>query len=185
MIESETLRRNTQFELGAEKAELTTVTRSMWSSLQAGILKIEDESFPSALADSERDLFELVNSPTGIFLALTFPSPCRVIGYIAADLLENFPDIPGTSSDSHFERRDTIYVASVAVLPDWRRRGLGTALMRECLRVASERGIERATAHIETGSVGRMGLAMKVLKSFRDWYGTGCTFDYVEILVGA
>lgn len=137
------------------------------------------------MADSEKDLRKLVDSPTGIFLALSLLSSNRVIGYVAADLLESFSNIPAANADPHFGKRDTIYVASVGVLPNWRGRGFGTVLMRECLQVASQKGIERVTAHIETRSVARTGLTMKVLKSFTDWYGTDSTFDYVEILMEA
>lgn len=185
MMESKNLRKNSQLQLHGQKSEVITVTPSIWNYLRSDILKIEYESFPSSLADSENDLHKLVDSPTGIFLALSLPSPYRVIGYIAADLLECFSDIPGATADPHFGKRDTIYVASVAVLPNWRGRGFGTALMRECLQVALRKGIERFTAHIQTGAVTRTGLAMNVLKSFTDWYGTGRTFDYVEILIEA
>lgn len=185
MAGSDIVKRNTHIELSGEEPHLTVVAPPMWSGLRGDILKIEEESFCSALADSEEGLFAVVNSATGIFLALTVPSPHRVIGYIAGDLLENFSGIAGITSDSHFEMRDTIYLASVAILPSWQRRGLATSLMRECMRIASERGIGRATAHIESGSVGRIGLQITVLGSFENWYGTGRTFDYVEILMEA
>lgn len=152
--------------------------------MRADILKIEDESFPPSLADSEKDLRRVADSPTGIFFALSLPPSPRVLGYIAADLLENFPDIPGAASDPHFKKGNTIYLKSVAVHPDWRGRGLGTTLIRECLRLVSQKGIERVTAHIESGSVSRIGLGARVLKSFENWYGTGRTFDYVEFPIG-
>jgi len=154
---------------------------STWNALRSEILKIEDKSFPPTLADSEKDLRRVADSPTGIFLALCSPSSPRVLGYIAADLLEKFPNIPGTASDPHFKKRDTIYLKSVAVHPDWRGRGLSITLIRECLRLVSERGIKRATAHIESGSLSRIGLVGRILKSFENWYGTGRTFDYVEL----
>jgi ribosomal protein S18 acetylase RimI-like enzyme len=185
MIESKDMTNNNELQLHGERPEVITVTPSIWNGLRSDILKIEHESFSSSLADSEKDLRKLVDSPTGIFLALSLPPSYGVIGYIAADLLETFSNIPGATDDPHFGKRDTIYVASVAVLPNWRGRGFGTALMRECLQVASQKGIERVTTHIETGSVTRTGLAVKVLNSFRDWYGTGRTFDYVEIVMEA
>lgn len=163
-----------------EKLELVAVTPSMWNAVRADILKIEDASFPSSLADDEKDLRRVADSPTGIFLVLIFPPSSKVLGYIAADLLERFPDIPGTVSDPHFNKGNTIYLESVAVHPAWRGRGLGTALTRECLRRVSQRDIERVTAHIESGSVNQLGLRARVLKSFENWYGTGRTFDYVE-----
>jgi len=170
-------------EIHSERPELITVTPSLWNDLRSDILKIECASFPPSLADNDKDLQKLANSSSGIFLILTLPSPFRAIGYIAADLLEYFADIPGIAADPHFGQRDTIYVESVAVLPAWRGRGFGTALMRKCIQVAVQKGMHRVTAHVHSGSVIRTGFAIKAVKSFRDWYGTGNTFDYVEILM--
>lgn len=174
------MRKNTQPNVAEEKPQLVAVTPSIWNALQSEILKIEDESFPPSLADSEKDLCMVVYSPTGIFLVLSLTHSHKVIGYIAADLLENFPDIPGTDSDPQFKKGNTVYIESVAVHSDWRGCGLGSILIRECLRLVSQKGIERVTAHIESGSVSRIGLGARVLKSFENWYGTGRTFDYVE-----
>ncbi len=176
------LRKDIQFRFNGETLYVVAVTPSAWNKMRTDILKIESESFPSSLADNEETLHELVGSPTAIFLAFSVPPSNRLVAYIAADLLEGFPDIPGVTSDPHFGKKDSIYVASVAVLRDWRGCGVGTTLMRQCLRVASHKGIKRATAHIDTGSMSRIQLTMKALKSFPNWYGTGRTFDYVEMV---
>ena len=164
------------------KGEFILVTHSLWDDLKDDIIEIEEESFSTTLCDSKDDLFKIVDSPTSIFLILKIPSVSRVAGYIAADMLEGFADVPGTTSDPYFNQGKTIYIVSIAIHPDCRRRGLGIALQEECLRWASRRGFERATAHIESGATARMGLGAKVLMSFANWYGTGRTFDYVEYL---
>jgi ribosomal protein S18 acetylase RimI-like enzyme len=165
------------------KGEFISVTHSLWDDLKEDIIEIEEESFSSTLCDSKDDLLKIVDSPTSIFLVLRIPSVSRIAGYIAADMLEGFADVPGTISDPYFNQGKTIYIVSVAIHPDWRRRGLGVALIRECLRLVSLKGIERATAHIESGSLSRIGLGARVLKSFKNWYGTGRTFDYVEFTI--
>jgi len=57
------------------------------------------------------------------------PAADVVVGYLPADALERFTDVPGVEADPHCGRRDTIYIASVAVAPQWRRRGLGILLL--------------------------------------------------------
>jgi ribosomal protein S18 acetylase RimI-like enzyme len=177
MIESKVFRKNAY--LSGQRIEVRAVSSSTWSQLRGDILEIENASFPPSLADSGENLRKIVDSPTGIFIVLELLG--KVAGYAAADLLECFPDIPGIGTDSHFGQKDTIYVDSVAVLPHSRGRGFGMCLMRQCLEMALERGIRRATAHVQSGSGSRMKLAMNVLASFANWYGTGRTFDYVEI----
>ncbi|HBH87208.1 MAG TPA: hypothetical protein DDY17_06365 [Syntrophaceae bacterium] len=160
--------------------EFAFVTPSVWDDLKEDIFEIEEESFSSSLCDSKDDLLKLINSPTSIFIVLRIPSVSRVIGYLAADMLEGFSEVPGITSDPYIDQGKTIYIVSVAIHRDWRRLGLGVATQKECLRVASQRGFKRVTAHIESGAASRMGLGARVLMSFANWYGTGRTFDYVE-----
>ena len=160
--------------------EFLQVTPSVWDAVQADIIQIEEESFPLPIRDSAEYLLALASSPTSIFLVLRIPSVSKIVGYIAADVLEKFTDVPGITSDPHFNEGKTIYIASVAIRPEWRRQGLGTALQKECLRRALEKGFKRAMAHVQSGAAARMGLEAQVLMSFENWYGTGQTFDYVE-----
>jgi L-amino acid N-acyltransferase YncA len=183
MTESKVLRRNTH--LSGQRAEVLEVSSSMWGQLRGDVLEIENASFPSSLADTEEHLRKIVDSPTGIFLVLRLLSTNKVAGYAAADLLECFPDIPGIGTDSHFGKKDTVYIDSIAVLLYSSGRGFGMSLMRRCLEMALQGGIRRATAHIQSGSASRMKLAMNVLGYFPNWYGTGRTFDYVEIQLEA
>jgi ribosomal protein S18 acetylase RimI-like enzyme len=161
--------------------ELIEVSASEWPGLVGEVREIEEMSFPRALRDSVRDLYKIVKSPTRIFLALkAIHTPPLLVGYLAADLLEKFAEVPGIVSDQHFGKEDTIYLESVAIRADWQGRGLARALTQECLRRASERGLVRATAHIEKGAAERIGLKAQVLECFGNWYGTGRKFEYVE-----
>ena len=162
-------------------AQIIEVTSPVWLSVRADVLSIERKSFPPSIRDSPQYLSQLVRSSTCIFLALRIFTVARVVGYLAADVLEDFPNIPGVTSDPHFHRKDTFYIASVAIDPAWRQRGLGIALQKDCLRRASQRGFERATAHVHHGALSRMGLGGRELRSFDNWYETRRTFDYVEL----
>jgi ribosomal protein S18 acetylase RimI-like enzyme len=164
--------------------DLQEVSSSTWIQVRGDVLHIEKASFPSSLADSEEHLRKIVDSPTGIFFVLSLRSSKKVEGYAAADLLECFSDIPGIDTDAHFGQKDTVYVDSIAVLPSLTGRGFGMRLLRQCLEIAFRRGIRRATAHVQSGSESRMKLSMNVLGCFPNWYGTGRTFDYIEIQLG-
>lgn len=166
---------------GHASAKVVEVIPLVWPSMQREIVDIENKSFEPSIRDDLDYLSTLVHSSTSIFLALKDLTSGKCISYLAADQLENFPETPGVLSDAHFGCKDTIYIASVAVHPSWRRRGFGIALQKECLRRAFQRGFLRATGHVQHGALARMGLGGRALRSFEDWYGTGRTFDYVEI----
>lgn len=44
---------------------------------------------------------------------------------------------------SSFEAAPTLYLEDLFVLPDFRRRGIGTALLRNCIQIARDRGCAR------------------------------------------
>jgi len=165
-----------------QAAEVLDLTQSSWTRVNDDILAIEVESFPESIQDSADYLAGLHASPTAIFLGVRVPLVSRIVGYLAADRLERFADIPGIGDDSHFGRRDTMYIASVAVALQWRRRGLGVLLQRDCIDRARSMGLQRTTAHIHHGALQKLETGGRVIRSFSDWYGTGQTFDYVEII---
>ena len=97
------------------------------------------------------------------------------------DELECFGDIPGTRSDPHYGRRDTIYISSVAVDSNWRGLGIGVEFEREIIRLAHLAGYSRVTAHIRTSANLANQLTHKAMDTFPNWYGTGIAFDYVVL----
>jgi GNAT superfamily N-acetyltransferase len=44
---------------------------------------------------------------------------------------------------STFEAAPTLYLEDIFVLPEYRKRGIGSALLRHCVRLATERGCAR------------------------------------------
>lgn len=155
------------------------VTADTWGTFQADIIDIEQASFPPPIRDTLEYLRSLAYSPKSIFLAAKARNS-KIVGYIAADILENFADIPGVSSDPEFNNGTTMYIASVAVHPKWRKQGLGNALQKECITQAALRGFKRVTAHIRQSALPKLTLKTKALQSFSNWYNTNQFFDYVE-----
>jgi ribosomal protein S18 acetylase RimI-like enzyme len=158
------------------------VTGENWHRLKSHVLEIERQSFLPSIQESERSLADVALSQSGIFLVALVADEAAA-GYVMADELERFGDIPGTTSDPHYSRHDTIYVSSVAIHPRWRRRGLGVALEREVIAIAYNQGYVRVTAHIRSSARFDGQLSRRTLGTFANWYQTGVSFDYVVLNV--
>ena len=156
------------------------VTAKNWHTVKKHVLEIERESFAPSIQESEDDLMETVSSPSSISL-VAFVAERTLVGYAMGDELECFGDIPGTRSDPHYGRRDTIYVSSVAVHSEWRGLGIGVQFEREIIRLAHVAGYSRVTAHIRTSANLANQLTRKAMGTFSNWYGTGISFDYVVL----
>lgn len=159
------------------------VTGENWHTVKKYVLDIERRSFVPSIQESSRSLAKIASSPSAIFL-VAFTGDETVVGYAMADELERFGDIPGTKRDRHYGRRDTIYVSSVAVAPEWRGRGVGVSLEREIIAIAYGQGYSRVTAHIRSSARLSSQLSRKVLDTFTNWYETGLSFDYVVLDFG-
>jgi ribosomal protein S18 acetylase RimI-like enzyme len=172
----------TRFSAFQDKPTLVRISGDEWQRFQRAIIRLEDLSFVDSIRDEPATLRRIADSPAGIFLIARVSHPPEVIGYVAADALEAFPDVFGIRADPHFGRHDTIYIASVAVDPAHRHRGVGTALQKECLRTAFAGGYTRVTAHVAHASVRKIrGVRAETLASVANWYGTNVRFDYILI----
>jgi ribosomal protein S18 acetylase RimI-like enzyme len=161
---------------------LVRISGPQWQQFQRAVVRLENLSFVDSIRDEPARLRRIAESSTGIFLIARVSHHPEVVGYLAADALEAFPDVFGIRADPHFGRHDTIYIASVAVDPVYRHRGLGTALQKECLGIAFGAGYPRVTAHVSHKSVGKIpGAQVETLSSVENWYGTNTRFDYILI----
>jgi len=146
------------------------------------VVRIEEASFPSSIRDSASQLLKLAESPLALFLLADVPPTNKIVGYLSAERLELFEDVPGIKQDPHFMLGDTVYLSSVAVLEPYRHQGIGMTMQRACLELAKERQtFKRLTLHVVKGSLTKMGLEGQVLSSFGNYYQTGKTYDYVEV----
>jgi ribosomal protein S18 acetylase RimI-like enzyme len=130
------------------------------------------------MREGPENLLNLAKSSTCIFLA-AIDQYAHAFGYLVADVLEHFADVPGITSDPYFSQGNTIYIHRVAVHPEWRHNGIGTALINRCVSHAFQTGYERVVIHIPHGANLRM--EVRALQSIWNWYDTDRTFDYVEI----
>jgi GNAT superfamily N-acetyltransferase len=144
------------------------------------VLEIEQASFVASIQEDEDSLTKTACSPTSISL-VAFVADRTLVGYAMGDELERFGDVPGARADQHYGRRDTIYIASVAVDPNWRGRGIGVEFEREIVTLAYRAGYSRVTAHIRSSAHMANQLTRKTIDTFPNWYDTGVRFDYVAL----
>lgn len=163
-----------------QQVEVFRLESSDWERFESHILAFELQQFPAALQEDPSDLRTLIQSPTSIVIGVrTEDDP--LAGYIASDLLEQFGEIPGVSSDPHWNHHDTHYIAAVVVAPRLRHQGIATLLTKSCVKATLSRGIRRLTAHMVAGAAAKIDSRIRVIGSYPDWYGTGRTFEYIEI----
>lgn len=160
--------------------DLFAVTPHDWKQFEPTIIRFECESFPPGLREQPAELRALIESPTSIVIGVRSEDG-MLGGYIASDVLERFGNVPGIEDDPHWGHRDTHYIASVVVRPNLRHRGIATALTRQCVRVACQRGFRRVTAHMQADAARKIDDRTRVLGSHPDWYGTGRVFEYVVL----
>lgn len=160
--------------------DLFALSPSDWDQFASAIVQLERENFPPGLQDRPADLRALVESPTSIVIGVRTEDG-RLGGYIASDVLECFGDVPGIRDDSHWGHQDTHYIASVVIRHNLRHRGIATALTRQCVRAAYDRGFRRVTAHMRAGAANKIDDGARVLGSYSNWYGTGRVFEYVVL----
>jgi len=72
---------------------------------------------------------------------------------------------------------DASEIASVAVLPSERRRGIGMSLMREAESLSERRGCSIVTLHVSVENIGAMNLYSRLgyerKRRVTDYYGSG------------
>jgi hypothetical protein len=78
------------------------------------VVRIEEASFPPSIRDSASYLVKLAASLLALFLVASMKPTEKIVGYLAAERLELFNDVPGIQEDSHFGLGDSVYLASVA-----------------------------------------------------------------------
>jgi hypothetical protein len=163
----------------AQSIELFEITPGDWSQFGPRIVRFEDQFHPN-LRDDDKCLRGLVESETSIVIGARCEKT-PLAAYVASDMLEHFSKIPGTKSDPHFGDRDTHYIASIVVAPEFQHRRITTKPYKKVLVLALQRKFRRVTAHMKAGSAKKIDQTIRVLQPFPDWYGTGEVYEYVEL----
>ena len=151
-----------------------------WGRFEPSILEFERDYFPAGLQEDPADLRNLIESPSSIVLGVRTEG-VPLAAYVASDALERFGDVPGVEADPHWNHGDTHYIAVVVVASRLQHQGLATVLTHRCIDEASKHGAPRVTAHLVAGAGEKVSPGARVLRTYSNWYGTGRTFEYVEL----
>lgn len=85
---------------------------------------------------------------------------------------------------STFLARPTLYLEDLFVLPDFRRRGIGKALLRHCIQLAHARGCGRMEWTCLDWNVGAQAVYEKMgARRMTEWYTYRLTGDALEKIV--
>ncbi|MDH2905325.1 MAG: GNAT family N-acetyltransferase [Methanomassiliicoccales archaeon] len=79
--------------------------------------------------------------------------------------------------------RDSIEIASIAVLPERRRMGVARSLLREAEKMGMLRGVSNMTLHVDKVNNGAIGLytseGFRIENTVSDYYGNGKDANYM------
>ena len=118
-----------------------------------GVLVVEKQSFPSPWS---RDgfVFELLHNKVAHYLVAVAEE--TVVGYAGMWVLV-----------------DEAHVTNIAVLPQWRRQGLGEKLLTELMVIAKEHGADKMTLEVRKSNWGARQLYEKL-----GFAALGCRRNY-------
>ena len=141
---------------------------------------LETSVFPEYMQEDEEELEEIFEDKDSIGLLLEENK--KPIGYAVALPLENC-EVYDIESDPQFENYNTLYLESIAVLPEYQGKGCGSKLFNGLSKIAKEKGYKRITLHArkENGfSKIIQGKNGRVLETYEEWLGDE-EFDYLEL----
>lgn len=167
------------------------VLPSEWEKYKEGILFIEQKLFSddSAGLVDEPDYIELiVKNPKAIFIIAEDKG--IMIGNTYGSPIEDeahFKPAPQGNLDPRFVKclrefpsfgkRNTIYVASTALLPEYREKGYALELKKLFIQEAGKKGYKLMTGFVNESSLKlNRKFGAKVIKTLENWFDSGETY---------
>ena len=135
-----------------------------------GIHAVHVESFPD---ETEAKLVDALRAAGNLTVSLVAEEQGRVIGHVAFSPVA----VPGVS--------DAVGLAPVAVLVEFRRRGVADRLIREGMTICRGQGRSLVVVLGDPEYYGRFGFEVASARGLRDEYGGGDAFQIVELRAGA
>jgi putative acetyltransferase len=116
----------------------------------ADIRRINDEAFGDPI---DAQLIDMIRASDRFVpeLSLVAVSQGQSLGHVISSYVDIVQPVPGT--------RRVLQVGPIAVLPAHQRKGIGSALMRETIRIAEERGEPLLLIEGNPAYYGRFGFA--------------------------
>ena len=159
--------------------------RVVWHLDKAALRDIEAQCFAPQMRSDDTKLWRLGNDRS-IYTYLVFDGR-RPIAYMAGMALEhhNCPYDAELDPLEGWQEHNTIYIDSIAVIPDYMGSETLAYLIAEYMRVGKRLGFHYATAHARRSNGLTVYLQRKLgfrkLASSHNWFGTGEDFDYLRL----
>ena len=134
-----------------------------------------ESSFPRDLRDTS-DYYKWISQQNRAILLVVKIRGGKTVGYIVGAELEKFGNLPGVRQDSHFGLRDTVYAESIALLREYRGKGIGRRLIKAFLLRARRTKFRYFSAHARRGFAERLGGT--IIWHTRNYYGTHLEYEY-------
>jgi ribosomal protein S18 acetylase RimI-like enzyme len=142
---------------------------SDWKNIRQGVLDVEKASFEKSLRYTEQDDdFESFEKPHTInILALDGK---KIIAYLMSCPLEYDSRY---KKDSHYGKKDTFHLESIAVLPEYRGSGIGKKMIEMFIQDVKIHGYKRIVMDATSRKMVHIALkyGFKKIKYYPKWQG--------------
>ncbi|MBU1933501.1 MAG: GNAT family N-acetyltransferase, partial [Candidatus Omnitrophica bacterium] len=153
-----------------------TIERALpldWDSMKHEIMSVEEVSFPESFRETEQELGASFTDPASVALIVRFQG--EIIGYIVGGPLEDYKAIIkrsllglGRPNDINLGLRNSFYVESIAIVPEYRKHLIGIKLFKILHRIVRERGYTYITYHTIDERIVRLFIKLGAEIVFRD-----------------
>ncbi len=157
-----------------------------WLSLKAQLISLEKRCFHPDIQETERSKRKLLTLEDTI--AFVAEKNGKVLGESYGLPIQKYKGIPDSdriTKDYASRGIKAFYHVSLAVLPEYREHGIGSALIGALFAEAKRQGYDVILAHAKEGASlelhNRRGA--KVIKSFDNWFGTGNKYWLCEVYI--
>ncbi len=102
----------------------------------------------------------------------------EIVGYIIGVPLEHFTRDVWAKYDQYLGQKNTLYTYAFVILAKYRKNGFAKTLKRVYLNWSKKHGFKYITGHVVEGIAKKFSHTTVVVKRFRNWHGSGKTFEY-------
>ncbi len=102
----------------------------------------------------------------------------EIVGYIIGVPLEHFARDAWAKYDQNLGQENTLYTYAFVIRSKYRKNGYAKTLKRVYLNWSKKHGFKYITGHVVEGIAKKFSRATVVVKRFRNWHGSGKTFEY-------
>lgn len=136
---------------------------------------LADKFGPSARLNSTT-IRKYFNYPdTYPFIALLYG---EIIGYIIGVPLEYFRDDIWSQFDDNLGKKNTVYTYAFAFKKQYHKTGYAKTLKRIFYSRMRKNRIKYISGHVVEGTTDKFSGAAEIIKTFKNWHGTGLVFEY-------